>query len=336
MNIRSLLGVLLWPLSLLYGAVVRARVWMYQRGWLKQNRLKGTVISVGNLTVGGTGKTPMVIWLAERFLAEGKRVAILSRGYRGSNGTSDEVELMKFRLQERVAFGVGKDRFAEGQRLQSKQPIDIFLLDDCFQHLQIARDLDILLVDSSRPLRNEFLLPSGRLREPRSAIHRADIVIFTRVNDQLSLKRAIQEFPQFPIFPASTQLIRYRRMTSNQGDLVPDFELPPQPIFVFCGIGNPEAFFADVDRWGNVTAGRAVYRDHHFYSGADIRRLEDSARAAGARSFLITEKDAQNLGDLRFSTLPVYYCEIEMRVADTSAFQAALERTIKDRRVIAA
>src|SRR2546423_11070795 len=189
MNVSSLLRRLLWPLSLLYGGGVRARVWFYANGWFKEKRLKGTVISVGNLTVGGTGKTSMVIWLGEKFLGDGKRVAILSRGYRGTNGTSDEIELMKFRLQGRVAFGVGKNRFAEGRRLESQQPIDIFLLDDGFQHLQLARDLDLLLVDSSRPLRNQSLLPSGRLREPLSAIHRADIVVFTRVNDQLSLKR---------------------------------------------------------------------------------------------------------------------------------------------------
>ncbi len=336
MNLHPFLRALLWPLSLLYGAAVRARVWMYQKGWLKQKRLKSTVISVGNLTVGGTGKTPLVIWLAEKFLAEGKRVAILSRGYRGSGRTSDEIELMKFRLQGRVTFGVGKDRFAEGQRIEGQQPVDIFLLDDGFQHLQLARDLDILLVDSSRPLRNQSLLPSGLLREPLSAIHRADIVVFTRVNDQLSLKKAIQEFPQFPIFPATTQLIRYRRMTLDQQNLVPGLELPPQPVFVFCGIGNPDAFLADVDRWGNVVAGRAVYRDHHSYNATDIRRLDDSAKKSGARALLTTEKDAQNLRDLRFSSLPIYYCEIEMRIADASAFQTVLERTLRDHRGVAA
>jgi tetraacyldisaccharide 4'-kinase len=336
MSVSLLLRAFLWPLSLIYGAVVRMRVWMYQRGWFRQKRLKAPVISVGNLTVGGTGKTPMVIWLAEKFLAEGKRVAILSRGYRGSNGTSDEIELMKFRLQGRAAFGVGKNRFAEGQRLEAQQPIDVFLLDDGFQHLQLARDLDILLVDSSRPLRNQSLLPSGRLREPLSAIHRADIVVFTRVNDQLSLKRAIQEFPQFPIFPASTQLVRYHRMDLGQQNLIPGFELPPQPVFVFCGIGNPDAFFADADRWGNVIAGRAVYRDHHSYNPIDIQRLEDSARRMGARAFLTTEKDAHNLGDLRLSSLPIYYCEIEMKVADSSAFQAVLQRTLRERRGAAA
>src|SRR3979490_863409 len=144
MNLPLPLRKLLWPLSLLYGAGVRARVWLYAHRWFKQKRLNATVISVGNLTVGGTGKTPMVIWLAEKFLAQGKRVAILSRGYRGRNGTSDEIELMKRRLQGRVAFGVGKDRFVEGRRMHLRG-IDIFLLDDGFQHRQLARDVDILM-----------------------------------------------------------------------------------------------------------------------------------------------------------------------------------------------
>src|SRR5437763_3269784 len=111
--------ILLYPLSILYGGIVRLRMRLYEQGWLKRKRLKATVISVGNLTVGGTGKTPMVIWLAEKLLAEGKRVAILSGGYRGAGGSSDEIELMKFRLQGRVAFGVGKGRFAEGQRVEA-------------------------------------------------------------------------------------------------------------------------------------------------------------------------------------------------------------------------
>src|SRR5436305_7749935 len=117
--------ILLYPLSILYGGIVRLRMRLYEQGWLKRKRLKGTVISVGNITVGGTGKTPMVIWLAERFLAEGRRVAILSRGYRGSDGTSDEIELMKERLEGRALFGVGKDRFEEGLRLEA-QGVEIF------------------------------------------------------------------------------------------------------------------------------------------------------------------------------------------------------------------
>jgi len=113
-------------------------------------------------------------------------------------------------------------------------------------------------------------------------------------------------------------------------------ELPPQPVFVFCGIGNPDAFFADVDRWGNCIAGRAIYRDHHFYTARDLRRLEDSAKGAGARALLTTEKDARNLGDLRCSSLPVYYCEIEVKIADTEEFQKTLKRKLEQRGGVAA
>jgi len=335
MNLPPIVRGLLWPVSLLYGGGARLRAWLYGHGWLKRKRLKAPVISVGNLSVGGTGKTPMVIWLAEQLLADGKRIAILSRGYRGSNGTSDEIELMKLRLQGRVAFGVGKDRFEEGKRLESDGAIDFFLLDDGFQLLELARDVDILLIDASRPLRKESLLPAGRLREPLSAIHRADLVVFTRVNDQPGVKRAIQEFPEFPIFHAATRLLRYRRLGTSQ-EAFSAMELPPQPVFVFCGIGNPDAFLADVERWGNVVVGRAVYRDHHSYSEQDARRMEESARKAGARSLLTTEKDVQNLGDLRFVALPAYYCEIEVKIADTAEFRKTLTSKLLARQGAAA
>ncbi|PYX65081.1 MAG: hypothetical protein DMG78_30010, partial [Acidobacteria bacterium] len=209
MNAPQALRMLLWPLSVLYGAGVRARVWLYAHGWLKQKRLKAKVISVGNLTVGGTGKTPMVIWLAEQFLAEGKRVGILSRGYRGVNGTSDEIELMKFRLQDRVSFGVGGDRFAQGHRLEAQQSIDVFLLDDGFQHLQLARDLDILLMDASRPLAGETLLPAGRLREPLAAMSRANLIVFTRAETASGTLEAIRKLDQYPVFAAATRLLGF-------------------------------------------------------------------------------------------------------------------------------
>src|SRR5215467_3408584 len=176
--------VLLYPLSLLYERIVRLRTRLYEKGWLKSKRLNTTVISVGNLTVGGTGKTPMVLWLAEKFISEGKSVAILSRGYHGSGGTSDEVELLKHRLGDRVLFGVGKDRFRAGAALASRKPIDIFLLDDGFQHLQLRRDLNILMLDGSVKLKDEWLLPAGFLREPISACRRADILIVTRKTER--------------------------------------------------------------------------------------------------------------------------------------------------------
>src|ERR1700738_4494809 len=159
MTLSGPLRILLWPASKVYGVGVSIRTRLYAQGWLKQKRLKAAVISIGNLSVGGTGKTPLVIWLAVKLLAQGQRVAILTRGYRGTAGSSDEVELMRSRLQNRVIFGVGKDRFAEGQRIESHQAIDICLLDDGFQHLELARDLDIVLMDASRPMAQPVLSP---------------------------------------------------------------------------------------------------------------------------------------------------------------------------------
>src|SRR5207249_10644744 len=254
MSFSPLMRTLLWPLSVAYAAVVRVRAWLYAQGWLRQRRLKGTVISVGNLTVGGTGKTPMVIWLAEKFLGDGKRVAILSRGYRGTNGTSDEIELMKFRLQGRVTFGVGKNRFAEGRRLESQQSIDVFLLDDGFQHLQLARNLNILLMDASRPLAGESLLPAGRLREPLVAMSRANLIVFTRAETASGTLEAIGKLNQYPVFAASTRLLGFRRF-GGESTLLSASEIRARPFFAFCGLVNPDAFFRDLGNWGLATCG---------------------------------------------------------------------------------
>ena len=327
MNVPSLLRKLLWPLSLLYGAVVQARLWLYGQGWLKQKRLKGTVISVGNLTVGGTGKTPMVIWLAEKFLAEGKHVAILSRGYRGANGTSDEIELMRLRFQGRVAFGVGKDRFAEGRRLESKQSIDVFLLDDGFQHLQLARDLDILLMDASRPLAGEALLPAGPLREPLAAMSRANLIIFTRAETASGTLEAIGKLHQYPVFAASTRLVGFRRFNSEIS-LLSAKEIGDGPFFAFCGLGNPDAFFRDLRNWGLGICGQAIFRDHHRYTKRDILAVLEAGKQAGAKAFVTTEKDAQNLLGFQFEEAPLYVAVVDVLVTPEADFRNALDQTL--------
>jgi tetraacyldisaccharide 4'-kinase len=327
MNFPPLLRMLLWPLSVVYGAVVSARVWLYRHGWLKQKRLKGTVISVGNLTVGGTGKTPMVIWLAEQFLAEGKRVAILSRGFRGTNGTSDEVELMKFRLQGRVSFGVGKNRFAEGHRLESERPIDVFLLDDGFQHLQLARGLDILLMDASRSLSREALLPAGRLREPLAAMSRANLIVFTRAETASGTLEAIGKLDQYPVFAASTRLLGFRRFGGDV-NLLSTNEIGVGPFFAFCGIGNPDAFFRDLGSWGISVCGQTVFPDHHRYTGGDILAVQQAGKRVGTSAFVTTEKDAQNLSRLKFVEAPLYVAVIEMVVTPEADFRNVLDQTL--------
>jgi len=331
MNLPLPLRIFLWPLSLLYAAAVWLRAWLYARGWLKQERLNARVVSVGNLTVGGTGKTPMVIWLAERFLAEGKRVAILSRGYRGSDKTSDEIELMKNRLQNRVLFGVGKDRYAEGKRLES-DGVDIFLLDDGFQHLRLARDVDIVLIDSTRPLHQQSILPAGRLREPRSALHRADLVVFTRTDQSAPTVRAIQKFPKMAIYPSTTKLLGFRDHSPGATLL----NACPDQVFAFAGIGNPEAFFADLERWSVRTVGRKAFRDHHRYTKRDLQELKAAAQSVGAQTLVTTEKDAQNLDAELLSGMPLQIAVVGIEITDEERFLRDLRERLALRTGVAA
>jgi tetraacyldisaccharide 4'-kinase len=324
MNLPPMLRLLLWPLSVLYGQIVRLRAALYARGTLKQQRLNRPVISVGNLTVGGTGKTPMVIWLTERFLAEGKRVGILSRGYKGSGGTSDEIELMKYRLRKQALFGVGPDRFVSGKKLEPN--VDLFLLDDGFQHLQLARDVDILLLDASQPLARQMMLPTGRLREPISAMDRADILVFTRVETVPGTGAAIERFQDYPVFSAATQLLGFQRLGAGVPTLTRD-EIGAGPFYAFCGIGNAKAFFRDLQNWSIPLASHCEFPDHHRYDQRDATELYAVARQSGCNALLTTEKDAQNLTGVTFSELPVYVAVIDFEIAK----EAALLELLRDR-----
>jgi tetraacyldisaccharide 4'-kinase len=317
------LSILLWPASLIYGLIVSIRTGLYAKGWLKQKRLKAAVISVGNLTVGGTGKTPLIIWLTERLLLQNKRVAILTRGYRGTAGSSDEVELMRSRLQNRVVFGVGKNRFAEGQRIETNHPVDVFLLDDGFQHLQLARDLDIVLMDASRPVGHQALLPVGPMREPISALSRAAMIVFTRAENAAGAKEAVQRLSNLPVFATSTNLLGFRRLNS-EGSLQAVADLGDGPFFAFCGIGNPGAFDRDLKRWGTPPAGQMFFADHHRYTLEDVRIIEEAAQRSGARALLTTEKDSWNLAGMKFATMPVYVSIIDLGIAGETEFLSAI------------
>jgi tetraacyldisaccharide 4'-kinase len=328
MTLSRPLRILLWPASNLYGVGVSIRTRLYAHGLLKQKRLKAAVISIGNLSVGGTCKTPLVMWLAEKLLEQGHRVAILTRGYRGTAGSSDEVELMRSRSQNRIIFGVGKNRFAEGQHIESRQAIDIFLLDDGFQHLQLARDLDIVLIDASRPVAQP-LLPAGPMREPLSALNRAGIIIFTRTENTAGAKEAIHRLSNLPIFSASTHLLGFRRIGSEDS-LHTIAGLGSGPFFAFCGIGNPEAFERDLQRWGIMPAGHMFFADHHRYTLEDVQAIEKAAAQLGAKSLLTTEKDFWNLKDAHFG-VPIFVSIIDMEISGETEFLAAINGALHAR-----
>jgi len=321
--------LLLLPFSWIYGLVVRGKAMLYDAKLLSQRRLKGAVISVGNLTVGGTGKTPMVLWLAEKFLAEGKRVAILSRGYRGEQGTSDEIELLRARLGGRVRFGVGADRFAEGRKLEEAEPVDVFLLDDGFQHRQLARDVDIVMLDGSKRLKNEWLLPSGSLREPIGACRRADLLVVTRKFERPPIEA--NDSYEHQLFYAQTRLLGFRRI-GETGAPAYLSEIGAGPYFAFCGIGNAQAFFDDLKRWHLAVAGTREFRDHHRYSSPDVPEVELLAEESGAVAMVTTEKDEQNLRGMNFAKMPAYVAVIDFVLSTESEFSPTLERVLSERR----
>jgi tetraacyldisaccharide 4'-kinase len=326
----TLLESVLWPLTLPYGAVSHLRARAYRTGLLRAKRLDGVVISVGNLTVGGTGKTPMVLWIAERLIAEGKKSAILTRGYRADvsaeASTSDEVRLLRARLDDRVAFGVGADRWARGRELAA-QGIEWFILDDGFQHIQLARDVDIVLIDATNPFGGGHLLPAGRLREPKSALGRANIIVITRSEHAPAVEAVIRRESDAPIFYAHTQLDFIRTFSDGEmGGTVEPSQLGK--LFAFCGIANPNAYLADLRKWGMQIAGYRLFPDHHKYTQRDDDAIVREAQAASASGVICTEKDLANLHGIQYR-LPTFYCSISMSVDREDEFWRTVLATAK-------
>jgi tetraacyldisaccharide 4'-kinase len=332
---------LLWPLSLPYGLVARFRARAYREGILRQRHLQGVVISVGNLTVGGTGKTPMVLWIAERLLAEGKKVGILTRGYRGKTvaesvsksqttarsetvSTSDEVQLLQFRLGDRVVLGVGADRYKSGVALVDRG-INWFILDDGFQYLQLARNVDIVLVDASNPFGGGHVLPAGRLREPRSALERADLIVITRSGHAPAIESVIRRHSDAPVFYARTELTSIYSSSHSQ---LTASESRSKTLFAFCGIGNPAAFIADLRDWSFQIVGHKFFPDHHRYSPSDIAAIEKEARETGAAGLICTEKDRFNLTAAPPS-MDLWVCAISLHIDREDEFWHALMEKVQ-------
>jgi tetraacyldisaccharide 4'-kinase len=339
MNLNPALRALLRPLSILYGGVARLRTGLYRHGIFHRKSLPQVVVSVGNLSVGGTGKTPMVLWITERLLAEGKRVAILTRGYRsrgdrkvsGKSWVSDEVQLLARRTAGLARVLAGANRYREASRMEHKD-VDWFVLDDGFQHLRLARDVDIVLVDGLNPFAGG-VLPAGCLREPLSALARADIVVITRSAGAPAIEEQLRRHTPAPIFYAQTELEAILPIPRASRASTP----LPAPgnirFFSFCGIGNPEGFRVDLsERWRFQLVGATAFRDHHAYSASDLRKIERGAQAAGAEALVCTEKDVYNLPADKFDMLPAYFCRIGLQVNDPDGFWRTILASVERRR----
>lgn len=307
-------------LSALFGSGVRFRNALYERKVLGAKHLAGPVVSVGNLSVGGSGKTPFVLLLGSMLKARGVKFDILSRGYgRKSKGVAvidpagsaaefgDEPLLMARRLQ--VPVVVGEDRYQAGMEAERRFGAQLHILDDGFQHRQLARDLDIVLVtpeDSS-----DKLLPGGRLREPLSSLDRANVVVLAGG----ASKEA------FPV--SGKQLWRVRRNIAR-------VEMPERPV-VFCGIARPQHFLFQLKLAGVEAAAQALYRDHHAYSEKDVRDLLELAKKSEAGGFVTTEKDAINLGVYLSALKPLAVVPVTMELVDEVEAMDTILRTISRR-----
>ena len=309
------------PLSAIYGGVVGARNALYDRRWLRSRSLQGPVISVGNLSVGGSGKTPFVILLGGLLKARGVKFDVLSRGYgRATHGVlpvdpgglsrdlGDEPLLIARRLQAPVI--VGEDRYDAGRFAEAQFGPQIHLLDDGFQHRGLARDFEIVLVtpDDAR----DRLLPGGRLREPLRSLQRADAVVLTSGASSES----------FPV--AGKMVWRVRRGITPQN-------VPPRPV-AFCGIARPQNFMLQLRAAGIDPVAEAFFRDHHAYAEKDVNDLLQLQRQSEAGGFVTTEKDAVNLGGYLAALTPLAVARVKMELADAANAVDTMLRTINERR----
>jgi tetraacyldisaccharide 4'-kinase len=328
--------VLLRPLAAAYESAIRLRWQFYASGLLRVSRLRNPVISIGNLTMGGTGKTPVTIALAGLLQSSGHHVAVLSKGYGGrhrgqpllvsdgqrilstAKAAGDEALVLAENLPQTIV-AVARNRVEAGAWVEQRFEVDVHLLDDGFQHLTLHRDLNLLLIDATNPF-GSGLPPLGRLREPPQAITRADAVIFTRAEattDLHRLKEEVQKFkPGIPCFTARQRLASAKVLA---GARTPIDALRDSKALAFAGIANPRQFFAMLHQNGIHLRDSIGFRDHHDYSQADYKRLKARCQRLSADTLITTEKDAVKLGPTALSPLRVVVIRIAFDVDDLEA-----------------
>jgi len=332
----------LLPFSAAFRFGVALRQAGYKHGGFKIRRLARPVVSVGNLTVGGTGKTPLVACVAHILLRWGWKPSILTRGYGRSSKAEmivvapgggrrgdtkeigDEPALLARTLPE-VPLVICADRFRGGQAAEERFQVDAHILDDGFQHLSLARDVDVLALDATQTLSDWNLLPAGRQREPLSALRRAQLLVLTRTDStdpRLLEELALKVHPAAKVFRSRTNLVGWT--DALNGEAISIDEICAQKVAAFCAIGNPQAFFADVRRWGFRLAAEDAFPDHHVYTGEEIQRLVAGARQNGAAALLTTQKDAVKFTRDWMPQLPILACEIEAQILNAEDFERTL------------
>ena len=325
------LYLILKLLSLIYFWGHCFRMWAYRWDLFPSHKLDCRVISVGNLTLGGTGKTPVVMMIAETLRGNGYKPGILSRGYGGNSKNEvnvvcdgekillspetagDEAVMMAQKLKN-VPVLVGSDRYQLGRYAIEYFGVDTLILDDGFQYLALKRDMNILLFDHQRPFGNGQLFPAGELREPKKETCRADFVCITRYSEA-SYPPGINEYliKGLPVIKSTLRLDSLLKF--GDGKNLDIKELRDQPVAAFSGIANPDDFRKIIEQTGARLVYYHPFPDHHEYSPSDLKSIESSALKVGAKIILTTEKDGVKLKPNEL-ILPLYKVALEMEILE--------------------
>jgi len=350
---QKLRRAMLWLPAKAYELGVRLRVAAYETEYFKQKRVGATVISIGNITLGGVGKTPMVEFIARYLKSEDHRVAILTRGYgRTSSGLrvlnnpgvdrsstresyrdfGDE-PLMLARALPEVPIIVNTDRYEAARWAERELSSDVLILDDGYQHLGLARDLNILLIDATDPFGGFEMAPFGRLREPLYGIKRADAVIVTRADrpfDQAQTNSIIKHFcaGQVPVIYVYSSISGMRHLAT--GESYESREFAGWNLALLCAIGNPHAFADDILQAGMNIVSENFFRDHHAFTQQDFDRILEAARNSGADAIVTTEKDAVRLEGLKLGEFPIYAAQLKIESEDEVRLKSLLLRMVSE------
>lgn len=337
--LAGILKFFLWVLSFIYLALVTAVAWLYRSGILKQHHLGRPVVSVGNITVGGTGKTPLVVKIAQIYKENKIKPVILTRGYMGrgpaQSAQSDEAAMMREILGD-VPVISGADRIKNARNFLKYNQADVFILDDGFQQWRLARDLDIVAIDTTNPFGNGCLLPRGILREPLAALRRANLLILTKVDlgrEQMDLIRK-----RLAAIGCTQQLIEtvhrpVRLMDLKTGVSRELKSIAGQRVCAVCSLGAPAAFAATLTQLGAKIQKAFNFDDHYVYNTADIRSILEHCRRNHIGIVITTQKDAVKLADLRDDIRQVKDVEfqslhIELTVRDGAGENAFFKRIL--------
>ena len=348
----AVIRFILFLLSIFYAQLAKIRSVLYQNNILKKKEAKVPVISVGNITTGGTGKTPFTAFLAEELKAD-YRIAIISRGYgacqnveepflikdkeelyAGAAQAGDELFMLARRNNELI-FIRSANRY-QGTKLAVEQGADLILLDDGFQHYQLKRQADIVLIDAEKPFSNNKVLPAGLLREPFAALKRADLFLlnrsenvdFSRVKELKDSLNTLSPSNE-GVFRAETSLESCVSVASQRKEST-DF-LKEKRVFAFSGIGSPEAFEKSIESTGAEVVSYKIFKDHYNYQKEDLLTLLDQYSASEADLILTTEKDAVKLFDFAemIGDLPFYYLKISLAIEDKEELLEIVKEKIK-------